>query len=351
MLLVTALLAAGAGVPAAAPAATPERFFGVLADGPMLDGSVDVAAELRLMRASGVGSVRLPVYWRELEPEAGAFAIQRLDAFIGAAADAGLDVLPVVMGTPAWAARAPVTMASPPADPATYARFMGRLVRRYGPGGAFWAARAGRVVPVHSWQIWNEPDLPKFWATKGSWERGYVRLLRAARRSVKSADPASKVVLAGLTNRSWLELRSLYRAGARGQFDVAAGHPFSATVANVVRIVGLLRAEMRRAGDARTPLMLTEVSWTSGKGRSTLNYGWETTESGQAAKVREALKALAARRGPDRLAGLYWATWLSPQIGSKVSFDYSGLRRMDAGRPVAKPALTAFRTTVARLTR
>jgi hypothetical protein len=159
-------------------------------------------------------------------------------------------------------------------------------------------------------------------------------------------------VLAGLTNRSWIDLRAVYDAGGRGLFDLAAAHPFSARVANVVRIVGLVRREMRRAGDARTPLLVTEMSWSSGAGRSTLNYGWETTEAGQAARVRSALSRLAAVRTRYRLAGVYWYTWLSPAPGAADSFSYSGLRRLDgSGRPVSKPALGAFRAVARRLAR
>ncbi|CAB4930328.1 unannotated protein [freshwater metagenome] len=350
--LAVAVLVACVVPTAGAAAPPPARFFGVLADGPMLDGRVDAAAEMRLMKASGAGSVRLPVYWRDIEPQQGVRRFEALDAFLVAAADAGLEVLPVVLGTPAWASRNPSDVASPPADPATYAAFVGLLARRYKPAGTFWTTHVGQAAPIRRWQIWNEPDLPKFWAPSAlGWASDYVRLLRAARQAIKAQDPGATIVLAGLTNRSWIDLRSVYRAGGRGAFDVAAAHPFSGTVPKVLRIVRYVRAEMRRAGDARKPLLLSEIAWSSGKGRSTLNYGWETSEAGQAQRVRALLTALAARRVPDRLAGLDWATWISPPIGSPYSFDYTGLRRFTADGAVSKPALAAFSSTVTRLTR
>ena len=144
----------------------------------------------------------------------------------------------------------------------------------------------------------------------------------------------------------------LYAAGARGSFDVAAVHPFSARVSNVVKLARLARLEMRKAGDARKPLLLTELSWSSGKGKSTFNYGWETTEAGQAEKIRQVLPALAAERKRLGLAGLYWYTWLSRPVGGRDSFDYGGLRRVGGeGRSVDKPALRAWRDTISRLTR
>jgi hypothetical protein len=49
---------------------------------------------------------------------------------------------------------------------------------------------------------------------------------------------------------------------------------------------------------------------------------------------------------------VYWYTWMSPAIGGKDSFDYSGLRRLDAaGHPVSKPALKAYRTVARRFER
>jgi hypothetical protein len=335
-----------------AAAAVPRSFFGVMSDGPVFAPTIDMGAELALMQSSGVGSTRIAVDWRTIEPAPGALDFTGLDAFVAGAAQHRVDVLPVVLGAPGWAARNPAVPSSPPRDPAAYAAFLTTLIQRYGPAGVFWEAHPElQPQPIRHWQIWNEPDLGKYWAQK-DWAPGYVRLLRAARKAVKAADPSAQVVLAGLTNRSWLDLGRVYRAGGGRLFDLAAVHPFSRRVTNVLKIVRLVRATMRRYGDRRKPLVLSEVSWSSGLGHSTFNYGWETTEAGQAARLRQALLGLAARRHTDRIPAIYWYTWLSPAIGGRDSFDYAGLRRLDAaGRPVSKPALAAFRLAARRLER
>jgi hypothetical protein len=338
--------------PASARAAVPASFFGVMADGPIFAPTVDLGGELALMRASGAGSTRVAVQWRTVEPQPGVLDFTSPDAVIAATARAGLQVLPVVLGTPPWAARDPSDPASPPKSPAPYANLLASLVQRYGPSGTFWVAHPELPrMPLRQWQIWNEPDLGKYWSGR-QWAPGYVSLLRAARAAIKAADPSATIVLAGLTNRSWEDLRRIYRAGGRRLFDVAAVHPFSRRVSNVMKIVSLVRREMRRHGDARKRLVLSEVSWSSGRGHSTFNYGWEVTERAQALRLAAALVRLAARRRADRIAAIYWYTWLSPAIGGKDSFDYSGLRRLDAaGRPVSKPALTAFRVVARGLER
>ena len=353
MRLLAALAALAAlTLSSSAAAAVPRSFFGVMSDGPIFTPAVDTGAELALMHASGVGTTRLAVDWRTIEPARGATDFAGLDAFVAAAAQQGIEVLPVVLGAPAWAARDAAVPSSPPRDPAEYGRFLTTLIQRYGPAGAFWQEHPQLPRrPVRRWQIWNEPDLGKYWAQK-DWAPGYVRLLRAARKAVKTADASAQIVLAGLTNRSWLDLRRVYRAGGGRLFDLAAVHPFSRRVANVLKIVSLVREEMRRHGDAQKPLVLSEISWSSGLGHSTFNYGWEMTERGQAARLGQAVLRLAARRRADHIVALYWYTWLSPAIGGRDSFEYAGLRRLDgAGHPVSKPALVAFRAVARRLER
>ena len=339
--LLLTLVAAG---PAAA--ATPRGFFGVMLDGPALEPGIELDAETRTMAASGVGSVRAAFYWRTMQPRQGEpIDFAETDRLVASAARARLRVFPTIFRAPAWATGGDQREGAVPRDPATYANFVAEVVRRYGRGGSFWATAGVPVVPIFSWQVWNEPDIGRYW--QGTpWAPTYVPLLRAAGPAIKGADPQAQVVAAGLTNESWNDLRKLYDAGAKGLFDAAAIHPFSRRPTNVVKIVRLARRVMRQHGEAGKPLILSEISWSSGKGRSTLNYGWETTERGQAARIRQILPMLAAERRRSRIQAVYWYTWLSPAPGEKESFSYAGLRRMQSGKPVNKPALRAFRSAV-----
>jgi hypothetical protein len=341
-------LAASLALAAPAQAGVPAGFFGVMADGPLLGPRADLASEAKLMRRSGASTVRVAFYWAEMQPQAGGpLNVTESDRIIGAFSDAGITVLPILVRAPAWAANGDTREGAVP-DPAAYGAFVSEFVRRYGATGTFWAGRR-RATKLRSFQLWNEPDINRYLQAGPTWPQVYVGLLRAGRDAVKAVDPRATVVAAGLTNKSWEDLGKLYSAGARGLFDAAAIHPFSKRVTNVVKIARLARNEMRRRGDARVPLLLTEVSWSSGKGQSTFNYGWETTERGQATKVRQALTALARERGRLRIGAIYWYTWLSPATGDDESFSYGGLRKLRGGRPVSKPALSAFRTTVRRL--
>ncbi|HEX8119867.1 MAG TPA: hypothetical protein VF549_01245 [Solirubrobacteraceae bacterium] len=351
LLLLTALAACLLVLPAApAGAATPREFFGVMLDGPGLSPLLDIGKETRLMASTGAGSVRVAFYWRDMQPDAAApidFSVT--DRVVAAAARSGLRVFPVVVRAPPWATGGDEREGAVPIDPSTYASFVGEAVRRYGRGGTFWSTAGVPVRPVRAWQVWNEPDQGRYWQGN-PWPSTYVKLLRAARPAIKAADPQAQVVLAGLTNKSWEDLKALYHDGARKLFDVAAIHPFSRRPSNVLKIVRLARAAMKSEGDGRKPIVLSEISWSSGKGKSTLNYGWETSERGQADRIRQILPLLTEWRRRLRIQSLYWYTWLSPAEGQRESFSYSGLRRMSAkGKPISKPALKAFKEVVKKL--
>ena len=201
---------------------------------------------------------------------------------------------------------------------------------------------------MRAWQIWNEPELPQSWSPQPFAKR-YVALLRAARRAIKRSDPGAVVVSAGLTNFSWKDLESMYRAGARGTFDVAGVHPYTFLVRNVFRIVSRVRSVMRRFGDGSKPILVTELSWFSSRRHLGPNELFSVSERDQATRLGQAIRGLAARRTRLGIKGVYWYTWLSPRPGSKSVFDYAGLRRLGRSGPVDKPALRAMRQVAGEL--
>jgi hypothetical protein len=342
-LLLLALLALLAAPAQAAERKVPQGWLGVTVDGPV---QADTAAEWDAMVAAGVETARVAVRWNELQPVAGAPAdFTALDAVVAAAASRGLELLPVVQGTPAWATFGDHT--TPPADPATFAAFMRALVARYGPDGTLWAERPDvRRIPIRAWQIWNEPNLTRYWSQQ-PFARSYVALLRAAYAAVHDADPGATVVLAGLPNESWTALKRVYRAGGAGHFDAVALHPYTRRPRDVVRTVQYGRRVMRKHGDRKVPIWVTELSWPAAKGKVPNPVGFEVGDKGQAAKLGAALVRLKAARSRLGIGRVFWYTWLSAERGPSA-FDWSGLRRVRAGRTVSAPALAVFRRLARR---
>ena len=372
-LLATAIAVLAGAFALAAPAgarSVPPRFFGVMANGPLELPATDLLAEDAVMRRTGVETIRVPMQWSQLQPYrrlADVPAADRarytvvdgvptdftaLDSRVGAAAANDLEVLGLVLESPAWAASDRTTVFSPPRDPADYARALRALIGRYGPSGTFWVSHpAVPRLPVRHWQIWNEPSVARYFVVKGGFAKPYVRLLASAYRAAKAADPGAGIVTAGLPNFSWRDLESLYRAGlrARGHFDAVAVHPFTGRPSDSVRILRNVRAVMDRHGDRRAGIWVTEVSWPSGRGRAVSNQRWVTTQAGEAAKVREVYTAYAAARRSLRLQRAYWYTWATVDRDSPNAFDYAGLRTYTrGGRFVDKPALAAYRAVTRR---
>jgi hypothetical protein len=319
-------------------------------DGPGVSEGFDLPGQLALMRDSGVAAIRTAFSWAEAEPVADVpTSFAATDRMVLAAARADIAVQPVVLFAPPWAAASEI---SPP-DGAAYAAYLVALIGRYGPAGTLWAEHPEvRAQRIRAWEVWNEPDIRRFWSVHPGWAKPYVALLRTVYPAVKAADPGASVVAAGLPLASWKELAKLYAAGGGPWFDEANIHPFTRRPQDVLKIIRLTRKVMAEHGDARKSLRLTELTWASSAGHSTHNYGWETTEAGQAAIVRRFLPMLAAARARYRLSAFDWYTWASPPFGALNSFGYSGLLRVeDDGTFTEKPALAAWRETVAKLTR
>ena len=342
--LAVVLLAVLAAPADAAERRVPQGWLGVTVDGPVSPAD---EAEWDLMAASGVESVRVAFRWFQLQPDPQLLDLSSTDAVVAAAARRGMHVQPVVEQPPSWAATRPGDTSSPPRDPAAVEAFLATLVGRYGPAGTFWGENPQLPrLPIRAWQIWNEPNHLGVWSEQ-PYAPSYVRTLHAAAAGVRRVDPGATVVLAGLVNRSWLALRELYESGAHGSFDAVAIHPYTLKPKNVVRLVELARDEMRRHGDGKLPIWITELSWPAARTRSAdgkveRRFGFEVTPSGQALRLARALSLLSGARKRLRIGRVTWYTWMSSEQGP-TSFDWAGLRRMRSGKAVSTRALGVFR--------
>jgi len=273
-----------------APPPLPSGKFGVNQDLPA-DPPQQVASEIRLMRAAGVGWLRLPLRWFWNEPRRGQVRWDYFDGVVQQAGDAGLELLAVLGGTPRWASgvdntTAPRTVerdAFPPTRTSDFAAYVYRMVDRY----------RGRV---RAYEMLNEPNSPDHWAPAPNAER-FVELLCAGYLAAKYADPDATVVVGGLNGNGLALgyeapvsrdfLKAIYAGEGARCFDVMAIHPFAHPtedgIATLQSWVDATRAYMSSMSDTR-PLWLTEVGWSSGQnlwGHTTI------TEDEQAKWVRE----------------------------------------------------------------
>jgi hypothetical protein len=347
-LLTAALVALALAAQADAAPSAPPGFYGVSYSGQLRYGPEDVRASAwNGMAANGVESARTVFSWANTQPEEGAsFDFAFTDGVVGQAAQAGVELLPIVMETPFWARTREADWW--PERPARFGAYMTALVARYGPDGSFWSEHPQVPErPIRDWQIYNEPGKSKH----------YAPLLRAAHRRVKDADPGAKIVFAGLTgtegNAPWDVLRYQYRRGGikKRWFDVAAMHLYTGKAENVDDGVRLFRRVMKRNGDRRKPVWLTEFGITASKGRTTAPRSQRTlrtTDEGMASFLEDAYRTLARKHQRLRLARAYWYTWASSYEPGGGIFDFAGLNRYADGELDARPALASYRESASR---
>jgi hypothetical protein len=310
----------------------------------------DVDRTVAAMRAAGIRWVRLNASWAAVEPNRkgalDANALADLDYAVQAASGAGLRVLmPIADGVPYWASADPHKSDAGgrrswnrnwrPASFADYGDAVRAIVRRYSARG------------VHDFEIWNEPNHPRFWPS-GPSPAEYVELLRAGSRAVREEDPQGRVILGGLAGNDYPWLERVYAAGARGLFDVAAVHPYTGAVdpswcwrqAGTTRLakdafcgIEEVHRTMAAAGDGAVPIWLTEFGWSTNQG----DYG--VSEAQQAQYLEAAFRKL------ESYAYVHVAFWYSfRNVGwlRDAPEDWEanlGLLRTDFS---AKPALAAL---------
>ncbi len=373
--LALALLLAGLAVtvPAAAQAArriAPFGLFGTVLDPQESDNVSSTALndQMALMARSGVESVRVTFGWNAIEPLPGGYDWTNTDRIVGDAARHGLSLLPDLIYTPAWASSdpsSPISYRYQPRSTSSFSQFAAAVVGRYGSSGSFWKLNPGLPRdPVTEWQIWNEQSFDVFWASL-PWPRTYTAFLKAGYGAIHRADRHAKVVAGSLADvgpeTQWAEMQSLYKAGAKRYFDVVSVHPFtidpgsvSDTITRTLKIVSNVRAVMRRHGDGRKPIILTEMTWPGAIGsvpKSRL-LGLETTPKGERLRLAAAYAYLSRHWRQTGIDQAYWYTWAStfnahdPQ--SDVSYDFSGLTRFSNGSFSPEPALGTYVSTAAR---
>lgn len=209
--------------PSASPASPPATPFGY---GLQIDPANDPARALDLLTRASFNWVKVQVRWSDAEPAPGQFSFAEFDVVVAQAAARGIKVLMAVTAAPAWA-RPPgsdLSVSGPPADPATFGRFLSVLATRY----------RGRVQAI---EVWNEQNLAREWGGLGRRLSAsqYIELLRPAYAAIRTADPFM-VVISGAPTPTGVNdgdiaiddlvyLQQMYDAGLKDVSDAIGEHP------------------------------------------------------------------------------------------------------------------------------
>jgi polysaccharide biosynthesis protein PslG len=223
--------------------------------------------------------------WAQFEPVQGSYDWSSIDSFVLDAAKQNLTTLALLNCSPAWTGLKTFEVPSSPAALADYARMVGDVVARYGPGGALWQAHP--EVPYHpvTWfEVWNEPYISDFMQNPGGPDPGiYARLVKAAAEAGRARNPSVHFLAEADTyaiqpnnaRAPWAD--GMYAAvpNLNDYIDAVAVHPYAGvgrdpsiyTPGNKDRSYFRRIEEMRAAfvahGAADKHFWITEIGWST----------------------------------------------------------------------------------------
>jgi polysaccharide biosynthesis protein PslG len=233
---------------------------------------------LAAVAAAGVTMERLELDWSAVEPRPGAWTFDGYDKEFALAARHGITMLPLLMNVPGWAGHGWNVF---PSRPDAYARFVARVVGRYGPHGSFWRAHPDVPArPARWFEIWNEPYLSDF-SAGGVNPAAYARLFKRAAAAGRRADRSARFLLeADLTGLPasgpaipWVAPMFAAVPDLARWFDGVAVHPYTGTSSPKSFDPGSSRTQFKRIvqirqqfaahGAGSKPFWITEVGWST----------------------------------------------------------------------------------------
>jgi hypothetical protein len=327
-------------VAASSAQALPAKFWGAVPQ-----SSLSLEQYQRVHRG-GVETIRLPISWPVVQQtEGAAFDWSATDSQISEAVRSGVDVLPFLVGVPAWAERlisvgggvqVPANLPVKGKARAGWLAFCKAAVARYGPSGSFWGEHPEIAFrPLRNWQVWNEPNFKYFVHKPNPVE--YGQLVKISSSTIKAADRGAKVILAGLFawpkggntkggNHNWFAsdfLEGLYAVpGIATKFDGIALHPYSAKYQLLTPQVEEVREVLKKHQDTGTGLWITELGWSSSP--KTAGNSFAKGPNGQAQQLKGAFSLLVKNQRKWNVQRVYWFS--IDDYGAACNFcDGSGL--------------------------
>lgn len=284
----------------------------------------------------GVGWLRFDMAWSAAQPNsADSYSWSRFDRIVSAANRYNIKLLPILTYTPRWARRQECidTFKCAPADPAAFATYAAAAAARYSSMG------------IHTWEIWNEPNLGLFWKPSPD-AAAYTDLLERSYTSIKAVDSQATVIGAGLSDPAGSSggnidprvfLNTMYQNGAKDYMDAVGYHPYSfpnlpSTTLDWSgwSIMGdvsySIRSVMTSNGDGNKQIWATEF------GCPTDGPTWRGDETVQAQIVRDGIQQMDAK---PWLASLFLYSYKDLGTDPDTMENFFGLIRFDGSR---KPA-------------
>lgn len=166
--------------------------------------------EAGLIRSAGFSTVRMDLHWHDTETAPGVYDFSPYDRLIQALDSQGIRPLLILnYGHPAYdSGQAPAT----PSARAAFARWAAAAAARY----------KGRGI---LWEIYNEPNLARFWRPKPD-AAAYAALVEAAASAIRAAAPGETIIGPASSGVDLVFLEDCFKLGLLNHLDAVTVHPY-----------------------------------------------------------------------------------------------------------------------------
>ncbi len=281
--------------------------------------------EFQIMAQTGIKWLRTEFAWADMEWIQGAWTFDAWDRIVNKAQQYGIKILGILMSSPPWA-NGGNWWNYPPTDMNAWRNYVSVVTSRY----------SGKVA---AWEIWNEPNIPQFWAP---WPdvTNYTNLLKASSTVIRTTDPGATIVMAGMAGFGADFMDAAFKQGAADYIDAIAYHPYPQTMSqnnpNPQESTSRYLLEVLKGGLAQytsrpIQIWITEIGWT--------------TSSPQPPGVDPDTQANYMLRGLTNYADtdvdkVFYFSLEDPQPSQASEDNEYGLMKNDLS---AKPSLSYFR--------
>ena len=194
-------------IPGSATVDIPEDFFGLVHA-----GSTRTLEEYQLLDEMGVAWILNTFYWGSIEREKGNFDFSHYDSYVGTAKRHGKKVIAVLAYEVSWLFPdgKGKSYISPENTP-HFLNFVEEMVKHF----------QGRV---DVWNVWNEPNVPRFW--KGS-NKDFYELSRLTAQKIRETDPNAYIIGGAFMRSPKRFIKKMNQAGGMENLDGLAFHPYA----------------------------------------------------------------------------------------------------------------------------
>ncbi len=215
--------------------------------------------------------IREDYHWHKIEPVDDEWHFEKVSTQVDMARQTGSHILAMLAYTVDWAIDEGEYSSM---DPAEYAEFAGAVAAEF-------------CDDIKHYEIWNEPNLTRFWKPEPD-PNFYGQMLKAAYASIKTACPDAKVLFGGLSALDdndpvnwWAFADRVYEnhPDICQSFDIMAIHPYTFNqefsperdylINDEVFLPGqtwmtdIIRDKMTTMGCGDAPVWYTEAGWPS----------------------------------------------------------------------------------------